>query len=380
MSPARGLRRDRAIFAIFFIHALAGGGIFARIPDIQLGAGLSEAALGLALAAAAAGGLVVLPFAGRSVQRLGTRTPIAICLPLMTLAHITAALAGGLAPLVAALVVNGAAFSVSNVAMNVEADRIEAAGGARVMNRCHGAWALGMLLASVLGVGARAVPVAPAWHFLAVLPLVAAVSAAVLAAMDPAPRRGTGATRRGPAMPDRATLLLTLFGLSASVAQGGAQNWSVIFMREEFAAPDWVDTLTLPAFLATLALGRLYADTWVARAGPVALARAMAGVALAGGLLVTAAPGLWAALAGFALLGLGIASLFPLTVSAAARLGHRPPEDSVSAVILATGLAMLAAPAALGWVAEVAGLRTVFAAILPFFVATLALSRLAGNT
>ena len=53
------------------------------------------------------------------------------------------------------LALNGVGFSLTNIAMNVEADRVEAATSARVMNTCHGAWSVGFLLTSLLGAALR---------------------------------------------------------------------------------------------------------------------------------------------------------------------------------------------------------------------------------
>jgi hypothetical protein len=88
---------------------------------------------------------------------------------------------------------------------------------------------------------------------------------------------------------------------------------------------------------------------------------------------VVFAPGLKTALAGFALIGFGTAVLFPLMITAAARIPGRPASDNVASVILLTGVFMMAAPAAMGWIAEVGGLRAAYAATIPFFVTTLLL-------
>ena len=43
------MKRPPPIVIVFFLHALAQGGMFSRIPDMQLALGLNEAQLGLAL-------------------------------------------------------------------------------------------------------------------------------------------------------------------------------------------------------------------------------------------------------------------------------------------------------------------------------------------
>ena len=57
--------------------------------------------------------------------------------------------------------------------------------------------------------------------------------------------------------------------------------------------------------------------------------------ALAGCLLVTLAPNLYVALAGFMLVGIGVCASYPLTTSAAARLGDRPSSQNVASLTMA---------------------------------------------
>ena len=81
------------ILAIFFLQALAGGNVFARIPDIQSGLGMNESTLGFALVAGAIGGLVANLIAGRLVLRLGTRPLILYGIPALALVNTCLALA-----------------------------------------------------------------------------------------------------------------------------------------------------------------------------------------------------------------------------------------------------------------------------------------------
>lgn len=161
------------------------------------------------------------------------------------------------------------------------------------------------------------------------------------------------------------TLLLLGYAVAAALLEGGLRNWSVIFMRDSFSAPEWVDTLTLPAFMTAQSIGRLLADRAVTRWGPVRLARALGLTALCGLLLVVFSPNLIVALIGFALIGFGVCVAFPLSTSAAARLGDRPASQNVAALTMSQQIVLLGAPALLGWIATVASIRVTFAVMLP---------------
>jgi len=145
-------------------------------------------------------------------------------------------------------------------------------------------------------------------------------------------------------------------------------------MRDAFTVPVWVESLALPAFLAAMSVGRLLADPWTERIGPSALARVLMVLACAGLLLVAMAPHPALGLAGLVLVGLGTSAVYPLTLSAAARLGDRPSSENVAAVTLVGSMLVLAAPAVMGSIATNFGIRITFAVIIPATVLSFALA------
>lgn len=361
------VKLPQPIVIMFFLHALAQGGMFSRIPDMQLALGLDEAELGLALLGQPAGAIVGFLFAGHVVEKLGTRRIMLGTIPLLALLLAGVALAPNLIAMGLGFAVFGAVFAFSNIALNVEADRVEAATGRRLMNTCHGIWSIGLLTASLVGTAMRGANVPPALHFAIVfVPVLVGV---VLFAwpMRAAPARPHGAASRGLriALPTTMTLLLLGYAVGAALLEGGLRNWSVIFMRDSFSAPDWVDTLTLPAFMTAQSIGRLLADRAVVRWGPVALARGLTATSLVGLLLVVLSPNLLVALAGFTLIGFGVCVSFPLSTSAAARLGDRPASQNVAALTMSQQMLLLFTPAIMGWIATVASIRVTFAVLLP---------------
>lgn len=362
-----GVKPPPPIVIVFFLHALAQGGMFSRIPDMQLALGLNEAELGIALLGQPAGAIVSFLFASQVVERLGTRAVILTTIPLLALVLVGIALAPSLVALCLGFALFGAIFALSNISINVEADRVEAAAGRRLMNTCHGIWSVGLLTASLIGTAMRGANIAPAVHFALILVPVLVGMALFAWPMRAAPARPHSAAVKGfrIALPTGMTSLLLGYAIAASLLEGGLRNWSVIFMRDSFVAPDWVDTLTLPAFMTAQSIGRLLADRAVHRWGPVALARGLTVTALVGLLLVVFSPNLIVALIGFTLIGFGVCVSFPLSTSAAARLGDRPASENVAALTMSQQLLLLGAPAVLGWIADVASIRITFAVLLP---------------
>jgi MFS family permease len=75
-----------------------------------------------------------------------------------------------------------------------------------------------------------------------------------------------------------------------------------------------------------------------------------------------------AALVAFAAIGLGVSVGFPLSISAAAARGDRPPAINVASLALIAYSGSLVGPPLVGFVADNAGLRVGMAALLPLLI------------
>lgn len=363
--------------AIFFLQSMSFGGWFARIGDIQLGIGLTPDALGLALMGQLVGALLTYPVGPPAVERFGTRPLLLVAIPVTALGCALSALAGGAGTLFLALVLNGIGHGFATIATNVEADRVEALTGRRVFGTAHGVWSLGFVAATALGVLARAGGVAPFWHLAGMVAVVTAGVLLVALPMRPAPPRShvPSPARRRFALPRKPILLLILFIQASSFLENGSFQWSIIYFRDQFEAPVWLETMTLPIFLLSTAIGRLLTDGWVERYGPARVASALAVLCVVGLVPVAWAGSLWLSLLGFVLIGFGVSCAFPLSVSAAARIGDRPASANVATFsVIQRTLAMLV-PVLIGLIAARWGVAAAFGAMLPLPILSILLAR-----
>ncbi len=372
--------RGAVIMAIFFVQAVAGGSLTSRIADFQTSLGLSEGALGVALLGAFISGLLCYLVSGRIIEVLGTRLVFLVGLPLIPVTVWLHSVAVGQWTLFLAGFLFGIPWSVFNVAMNVEADRFEAETGQRIMSRCHGWWSAGFLLTALIAVYAREAEISPMVHFAWFIPPVLLTTWLLIWPMQAAQTREyVGQVRKVVAWPTWPVLIFVTFGLAGGFGQLTTQSWSVIYMRDTFDAPTWVDTLSLSIFLLALTIGRLFADGWNVRFGPTRATFVLLVIGLLGVFCVVLAGYYWVALAGFALIGLGICSLYPLMITAAAKVGDRSASDNVASVNLMTGVAMLLAPPLVGYVAEGWGIKLAFGLLVPVFLLSLLLVRRVGR-
>ncbi len=359
--PTRTDRQARvAVSVVFLLHGAAAGSWAARIPWVKETRHLSPADLGLALMGAAVGGLACTPLASWLIARLGSRTltragtiGIAVTLPLAPFAsHIPTIFIG--------LALFGGAGSLLDVAMNAQGVVVQERYGRSIMSGLHGLWSVGALAGSaVAGVMARADVGAPV-HLLVVGGVIAVAGVAVGGRLAPAPPPTAGKVF---ARPDRFLLLLGVITFCGLFAEAAAADWSAVYLRTTAHSTEGVAAWGYSAFALAMAAGRLTGDRLVARIGPSLLVRAAALVGAAGLALALLVPVTPVVIGAFAMLGIGVATVVPLTFSAAGRIPGHDPGTSVAAVATVGYAGWMLAPPTIGLVAQGTSLTVALALV-----------------
>lgn len=365
------------VYAAFFLYAFAMGGIFPRLPEIQRGLGVAEGAFGLALIGTAAGTMVSLTLSGRLLERIGHRRALLGLTGLVPVFYALASHASGPLALFGLLVPAGLCIGAVEIIVNLEADRVEHQTGRRFMNRAHGFWSVGFFAAGMVGAGLSQLGVSPQLHLALVMPIEWAGLALLLGRFEAAPHRDTRAGAPAAARFARPTwgvMALVAVALSAMVLEGAGADWSAIYMRDVFGAAPFMAGLAVAVGAGAQAIARFFADRFVEKHQPVAVARVLLGVLGLGTLLVFAAPAAWAAMIGFALMGVGTSAIFPLAMSAAAQRTDRAPATNVAALAQFSFIAFLLGPPLLGYVAQGFGIRWAFGVGLPLVALSFAMA------
>ena len=310
----------RAAFVMFFVAGWLPAAWATRLPAIQSELDLSAGALALGILGLEAGAIAGLPTGGALVARLGSRRALRLGFAAFGPALIAVGLAGGLAALAGALLAMAFANSVVDVAMNAQGVELERRARRPLLSGLHAGHPLGLVAGGLAGTAAAAADVAVATHFAVVAALGVAGALAATGRLVDEQSRG-----RQPAFvrPGRPLLLLGLVAFCAFALDGAAYNWSAVDLRTEHGAGPALAAAAFTGFALALALGRLFGDRLAARFGRVRVVQACGAVAAAGGAAVVLAPGAGAALAGWALLGLGLAAAAPTILGAAPRAGRR---------------------------------------------------------
>jgi MFS family permease len=348
-----------AVAAVFCVHGAVTGSFATRVPWIQDHASVSAGQLGLALAFPALGASLTMPLAARISHRFGSRAALRGLIALWTLSLVLPSLAPNLVTLCAALFVYGATAGMADVVMNALGVEVEHRLGRSIMSGLHGMWSVGTLIGSGIGTVAAHLEVnAQLHHAVAAVVLTLAGTWACRWVLNLHPAEGEIAPPRF-ALPPKSAWLIGAVGFCAVFAEGASLDWSAVYLRDVLTTSDGVAAAATTGFALTMAVARIAGDAVVDRWGAVRTARVSGAVATLGGVLVVLAGHPLVAMAGFGLLGLGIAVVVPLAFAAAGRAGPNPSQ-AIAGVATVTYTSGLIAPSIIGGIAQASSLTSSF--------------------
>ena len=354
------VRRARiAVGVVFCVHGSVTGSFATRVPWIQDHAGVSPGELGLALAFPALGAALAMPLAARVSHRFGSRAALRGLLALWTLALVLPSLAPNLPALCGALLVYGGTAGMADVAMNAIGVEIEHRLNRSIMSGLHGMWSVGALLGSGVGTLAAHLDVnAQLHHSVAAVVLTLIGAFACHYVLNLRPTEDEEAPPRF-ALPPKSALLIGAVGFCAVFAEGASLDWSAVYLEDVLTTSAGVAAGATTGFALTMAIARIAGDRVIDRFGAVPTVRVSGVIAALGGLLVVLSSHPVVAMAGFGLIGLGIAVVVPLAFAAAGRTGTNPSQ-AIAGVATVTYASGLVAPSIIGGIAEASSLTVSF--------------------
>jgi fucose permease len=353
------------IMALFMLQPMAFGAWLAMIPYIKVSLGLSKGDLALALLGLPIALIPTLQLASRVVAKIGPRKTFAILLPVQTCVVLLPFLTSGIVGLFMTLALFGAVVAFLEVALNTYAGRLEKSANLTIMSRCHGFWALGVMIGSLLATALFGLG-----PILAVF-LVCAVSGGTGIWAGLSLPRLKGENDSASVKPQKlrempkALFLISMFVFAVTLAEGAMSDWAAVYLAERWGSGPEDAGIAVSIFAGFLAAGRFAGDFLKRKLGARGVARLTVGLAIVGVACLTILSGVPAIFIGFALVGLGVSIGFPLGISAAAGLDDTHEAQNIATMAMIAMSGFLVGPPLIGFVAEAVSLRVALLGLFP---------------
>ncbi len=364
------IRARIAVAVLFLVNGLTLASVVVWFPTLKIELGLSNVALGGAIAVGPLGGLVLGMTAAPLAARFGSGRVASVGASIGAGGLVVLGFASAWWSFAVSMFILGAADSITDSAMNSHGLRVQRRYGRSIINSFHALWSLGAVVGGLIGAVMVSIDVTRS--------LALGVTAAVLVAIVMTTGRwrltGTEESERpidDGVMPGSkepglrqavrmAPMLLLSFGLIAAMAgavEDSAASWAAIHMRETLGAPPFVAGLGFVAAQAMMVVGRTGGDRMVDRFSARTVVRMGSLLAFAGMVGVVLGPHPVIVIIGFAMAGLGVATHFPLGLGAAGNIPGMRSADGVAVASWLARLSFFVVPPLVGALADAAGLR-----------------------
>lgn len=350
-------RQRFSLSTFFFLSGFFFSTWASRIPTLKMIFDLNEAQLGNLLLAMPISSLIGLPISGWLVSRFDSRVPLLVsfvffCVALALIGH-----AGNILVLVAAIGLFSFCMRILNISMNTQSLTLQKFYPKKIIGSFHGIWSTG----GVAGVGFTTLMVkfdiGIKNHMLivAVLGIIAAIyTYRFLLKKD----RATQGNELRLGKPDKFILYLGLLVFFASLCEGGMFDWSGVYFRE--VVNQEIFTLGYLIFMVFMAVSRFFSDRVIERIGMEKTYILSASLIATGVLLMILFPFFWPAIAGFSLVGMGVAAIVPMTFSLAGTSEKYSAGMAISIIATYAIVGMLIGPPLVGYLAHLFNLRVSF--------------------
>ncbi|MES9537156.1 MULTISPECIES: MFS transporter [unclassified Actinomadura] len=368
-TTARDRRARFAAYTAFAVQGLCFASLVTQVPKMQEAHDLSDATLSLVLLMVPLVAGVGSVASGALFQRLGSGPVLRFSQPAVA---VTIALIGLTGDNDLALYITVAAFGLFvgavDASMNAQAIAVERRYGISLITGFYAVWSVAGILGGLWASLANKLDLSLFTGFAIAAAVGIAASLATGGRLYRRAEEGDGPTAEelkaaGRSVPWRPILVVGAAMAVAYLADSAISSYGAKYLDDELSASDWVAPLGYVAYQVTMVVSRTVADLAVRRSGAVRVVRIGGVVGILGMAGVVAAPNAAFAIAAFALAGLGLSVIAPVSFSAAGRVDPTGLGVAVSRVNIFNYVGFVLGAAVVGAIAPLSadhGLRLAF--------------------
>jgi MFS family permease len=354
-----------AAASIFLVNGIIVGAWFARIPAVREQTHLSVQELGFALIFGTVGAVLTMGVGGWLGGKLGSH----VMAPLATVtcggSLVAIAFAWNFWSLVLALLCFGITQGTMDVMMNANGVAVERAGAGPIISRLHAMWSIGAFLGALISTQSAALGVALLPEFAGIFALSALSAAAMSRTLIHDRHSGEGPMF---GLPSGRLLLIGALCAAGLLSETSATDWSGTYLTTDMHVDEGLAGLGVTVFTGCMAAARLVGDRLTQMIGTARLVAGGSAMAAVGLVLVLGPQSLPVAMAGYALVGLGLAGVVPSYFRAGGNQPGVPSSVGIAAVSTMGYAGGLIGPPVIGVVGGAFTLRVALLILLALMI------------
>jgi len=351
------IKQRIALSIFFFLAGICFSSWASRIPTIKLEMSLNDAELGSVLLTMPISSISGLPFSGWLVSKFDSRWPLLGGFLVHAIFLFIIGISDSVLFLVVAIFFFAFSMRVQNIAINTQSIMLQKKFDKKIVGSFHALWSLG----GIAGVGFTTLMIANGIgikHHLLIISITTLIISFFTFRFLQKGDRATSGNKITLGKPDPHIMALGFLTLFAAICEGGMFDWSGVYFKEVIKVE--LFTAGYLVFMICMAFSRFMSDWFMHKLGMPTMYVISASLIASGISLAIIFPTFWTAMIGFSLVGMGTASVIPMTFILAGTSKKYSPGMAISIIATYAMFGILAGPPIIGYLAHAVNLRVSF--------------------
>jgi len=357
-----------SVKGLYFSMAFYVGLWTVRIPTIKDQLNTDYLGIGFVFTTFAIGSLLAMVLANYFIKKYSSKFIILLAMIIQALLWLLVSFINSVEIFMILSFTFGICFGIFEVAINLQASKIEIREKKSMMSGFHVFWSLGVLFGAILTSLFLQWQISIFNNIIIYLVFLIPFSffCSISLSRD---SLSTNSDKKNiffvwPTL----IFLLVLLSIGNALVEGGVDSWGALYMKDVIGVNGFNVGIATIFFNISMVIGRFSGDYLRDKLGVYFFINILLFLCLIGILIILYFENLIFAIIGFSILGLGISSIVPLAYSLASKVEGIESAVGITIISIAVYGIFMVAPAALGILANLYGVSVVFA---PMFVVSL---------
>ena len=353
---------------LFFIMAFFVGLWTIRIPTIKDQINTDYFGVGLVMATFAIGSIIAMIFANNVIKMSSTRTVLLYTSILQAVLWLPTPFISSLQTFMVLSFIFGLCYGSFEISCNLYASNLEKREKKSMMSGFHAFWSLGVLAGSIVTSLFLEWNISFLNNVIVYVIILLPFNIFIVFKLHVDKTENTENKQNIFFIWPLLIFILALISMVNALTEGSVDAWGALYMRDFIQVDGFIIGLATVSFNICMVIGRLSGDWIRDKIGVYNFLTLLFLTSIISLIILCTFDTIFAALCGFALLGIGTSAIIPIAYSLAGKAEGIDSGAAIAIVSIAVYGTFMGAPATLGIVANNYGVNSIFFPILIIFL------------